>query len=498
MYMEHIIQLVIVLFTLSIVFERLIDFLKQYLSCRKLFGQWFWVGDTTTKYASNSVEELRRHYRILKLNLSVGFITAVLCHANLFELLGSSQPGKEIGWALQAPLFSKAWWDKIVIGPQFLLANIYWLLGCLLAGAFISLGSKVWHDLLDLLLLAKDARRTAFTAMQRALDFSKLGGDEQLNKIQAAIAEYSADWQNSYPELTGVGISNKIYEQNGNSSDQKVIQFHVVKKLPLDALGLRLPGFVDYFGYRIPTDIVEAGRMTPSWLYDGSSDLPRRCGASISRSSPASKTTGTIGLKVSRTSNETTRYYLLTCCHVAMASEMSSGPVDILEGEQIIAPEIDCPGQLCNRPAQQIGQVVEARLSEHTDSALISLDFSDAVTAIVNGFHPISGYRSIVKDDINKLTVGFCGAASGIRTNILVRGYKLNKTAIYPPLTKLTRLSNLIALNRCTQEGDSGAAVLDVDNRIVGMIVGQDESFTYVIPIQQIRAQHSYFNCVNI
>lgn len=147
--MEEIIQIVTVLFILSMIFERISEFLKQYLSCKKVVGVGCHiVGDTSTKHPSGSKEEKRREYRILKMNLFLGFLTSFLAHASFFDLLRNLEnPGKVIGW----PKDLSSIFNDITIGTP-----VQFVVGCLFTGAFISMGSKFWHDLLDLLLQAKN------------------------------------------------------------------------------------------------------------------------------------------------------------------------------------------------------------------------------------------------------------------------------------------------------------------------------------------------------
>jgi hypothetical protein len=134
------------------IFERINEFLKQYLSCKKvIFLGWYIVGDTTTKYPTGSKEEKRREYRILKMNLFIGFMTSFFAHASFFDLLKNiKNPGSVIGWPTDFSLVL----TNINFGTPF-----QFVVGCLFTGAFISMGSKFWHDLLDVLLQTKDYKR---------------------------------------------------------------------------------------------------------------------------------------------------------------------------------------------------------------------------------------------------------------------------------------------------------------------------------------------------
>jgi len=159
--MTEYIGLIITLFLLSMICERLADFFKNYLGetstgSGRVIGRLLRMGDLTTRNDPDSKEEDRRYYKILKINIWCGFFTALALNADLFNIINhKDEPFKAIGWdgviMIWDPNFP--WeWDLI---PQALI----FITGCFGTGFFISFGSKFWHDLLDIVYQVKNYRR---------------------------------------------------------------------------------------------------------------------------------------------------------------------------------------------------------------------------------------------------------------------------------------------------------------------------------------------------
>ncbi len=491
--MNDIIQLVTILFILSLICERVAEFTKNYFCGKKIFGL-FITGDTLTKYSTNSLKEQRRHYRILKINLLIGFITAFLCHASLFDIIRSMKsPGMAIGWPDTFSLEGLGLCGDI----NCFFSNITFLLGCFFTGAFISLGSKFWHDLLDILLQIKNLKQQA-TISKNNLDFYALPVDEQVSKIQAAIELNWKRWMSTIPNVTGVGIANKLKEENGKvkTVPQKVIQFQVFQKQSPAEVDVLVPSFVDYGAYRIPTDIIEGSELEPQYIHPGDESLPRKCGSSVSRAED--KSTGTISLKVRRIEGGIMRHYLLTCAHVLMQREFAQGKKTVNGSSDLLGnPEVVCPGLDTNLRGIKLGKVAEGCLTDFTDSALVDLDEELSLDDEIHEIGDIENKTRAIDDrDVDVLQVKFCGAFSGLVEDKYVRGYGIKKKGKYPRAVSPHFLHQLILIDKCSDNGDSGAAVMDKDNRVIGIVVGSDSHNTFVIPIQSVKSAHKQFQII--
>lgn len=135
--MDAAVTIATILFILSMINERIANFIKLQFSNKSILG--IALGNLRVKSA-NEYDEDERSKRILVLNIVSGTVVALILHADLIEILGHiDKPYDVIGWDKTLP--TRFGWVLLPIG-------------CFLTGCFISLGSKFWHDLLDLLLYA--------------------------------------------------------------------------------------------------------------------------------------------------------------------------------------------------------------------------------------------------------------------------------------------------------------------------------------------------------
>lgn len=151
--MNDIIQLTAILFILSMICERMANFLKMKLSDTKTSLKALGFGNMKVRETDEALEK-NREYRILKLNSICGILTALALKADLIGISNHlADPQVAMGWD-NLP-------DKISF--QYI---IQLLIGCSLTGLFISLGSKFWHDLLDTLLYFKNIKKSAFESQE--------------------------------------------------------------------------------------------------------------------------------------------------------------------------------------------------------------------------------------------------------------------------------------------------------------------------------------------
>lgn len=150
--MEKFITLVTALLTLSLISERVINWLKLHfgqLGKRLLF--FTSRGEDISKRSDDPVFNTIRERKILGLNIVVSVVVALLMNANVFDLLSLSEPTMHFGW-------KGIHWGAIPITGIFF--NLFYsITGCILGGMCMSMGSKFWHDLLGILLSTKNLRK---------------------------------------------------------------------------------------------------------------------------------------------------------------------------------------------------------------------------------------------------------------------------------------------------------------------------------------------------
>ncbi|MCY1719132.1 hypothetical protein OU798_02180 [Prolixibacteraceae bacterium Z1-6] len=272
---DFLIPFTITVFMLSLIAERVANFVKLYLQGRTLYIIWphilenkfkLWlkirIKILAVKQPTKEAEK-QREYRILTINIIVGILVAVLLNANLFQIIdrifetSTQQKGAVsviIGWDLNNLGIQQwlgllyfvliMWWSTLVFFKHLYENNynnlprskgLVWIaivlfviiplvfivlpwiietfsdseklymireryfnvvqhiLGYIGIGLFLSLGSKFWHDFLDLLLKVKNTR-------------------QQLSEEQTFTNYSTADEIKHLAETSRDGVVVKMYE----------------------------------------------------------------------------------------------------------------------------------------------------------------------------------------------------------------------------------------------------------------------------------------------
>jgi hypothetical protein len=144
---DFFIQITFVLMILSMINEKLVNFIKLQFPDNK-FKRFLTPKVHLSKYAG-AEEHLDAHKKkkvreIQTLSLLIGVALAITCRANLFQIYNP-----EFSWG----------WTELPQDYKFLWDGVTDVFGSLLTGAFLSLGSKFFHDLLGILLEVKQLKR---------------------------------------------------------------------------------------------------------------------------------------------------------------------------------------------------------------------------------------------------------------------------------------------------------------------------------------------------
>jgi hypothetical protein len=128
--MDKIINLVMFLLILSLITEKISDFIKLQFPdlCheKKDMGQ-----------------ETKRQSNIQLITILIGIGVALVSNANLFDLFKESFPQLWARYAMYSPTFNVC----------------FSIFGCILTGFFLSTGSKFFHDLLSMLSEVKNLKK---------------------------------------------------------------------------------------------------------------------------------------------------------------------------------------------------------------------------------------------------------------------------------------------------------------------------------------------------
>ncbi len=498
---QSIILFISILFILSTICERLTNFVKLYVDseCPGL-KQWlstlFGIHGRINRRRLNENDEKLRELNILKVNIFFGFVTALIMDADLILMLSNlTNPGSTMGW-------QHSWKDFFANKTLYedIFSVLLKILGWFLTGCFISLGSKFWHDLLDLLLEIKDAKNQInqeTTTKLAAGDFGALDTEQQKQIIKDAINDKFDSWKGSYSGITGVSAAFKTV--SGQKLPTRAIQFHVNSKGKGSAF---VPDKIYHQGYFIPTDIIQVGKAKAlRCLYPGDEDTIRKLGSSISRAGQVNKetTTGSICLKAYRYENGKKVYYLLSCFHVLFPDEMNSNYQTILSdglyysnGNNINNPEVVSPGTFCKQNSSWIlAKATDGAMDDSMDAGLARLIDEQYLSASIYDLGEINDTYTPNKNDENVLNVKILGCRSGIhRGGILANDSTDKKTITYS--FGDFEISNLLQIDGIgAQGGDSGAPVIDEQNRILGMVIAatDDGTTTFAVPIVSIMSK---------
>jgi hypothetical protein len=141
--MDAFIQIIFVLLILSMITEKITNLIKMRpTSWAKQFCMLFLKKKKKSEIKDEKEEKIRQ---VQLISVVVGIVVAVATRASIF---GISDPNFELGW------HAFDWeQDNMLL---YLVADFF---GSVFSGIFLSLGSKFFHDLLDLLLESKNLKR---------------------------------------------------------------------------------------------------------------------------------------------------------------------------------------------------------------------------------------------------------------------------------------------------------------------------------------------------
>lgn len=138
--MEHLTQVILTLFILSLVTERVTNYLK--LKRDKL------------RLKKSGQEEKSRVFKIFKLALWSGIAVAAIVKADFFEMINPQHTQGITTWEVYLAQLAENQESSKFWRIGFLI------LGILITGSFVSQGSRFFHDLLDIFLQFKVGRST--------------------------------------------------------------------------------------------------------------------------------------------------------------------------------------------------------------------------------------------------------------------------------------------------------------------------------------------------
>jgi hypothetical protein len=450
------ISVAIMLFILSMISERFVTWVKIYFGKA---GRSLWIlfnkqKCNLRKAAQTKEEEKSLEVQVLGLNIVLSIMIALAAHADLFNVFSMDDPYKALGWS---GVEIKDIWNFLGI-----------VSGCMLTGLFISLGSKFWHDLLDLLLYAKNLKAKLSDPQTYDADsidqLTEYLSFTQSDLVKLAIEQNSSYLQTKFPNINFLNDSVTLTE--GERKDVLCIYLrdNVSGGIP-EKVPVKLPSGKTI---NVATEVVTGvGYAKVSGGLDG---------PVANKNSPDYKGSGCC---IAEDNNGT---YLVTNGHVPCEGDFSNplfntGNSDILYG------------------GKKIGDWYYGSMSTQGDFALVRLTDPDSFKESSNAEAFNGQLRDIDKKDYfqpvtvrGQVTTDHgTGYIIEVTQKKIAIQYNYGQTIIFDEAILLGNSKDRKTCGPASDYGDSGGAVYDDQMRLIGIITGIiDNRFTVVIPLRTL------------
>ena len=256
--------------------------------------------------------------------------------------------------------------------------------------------------------------------------------------VNAALDEHRASLL-AFDGVQGVAIGWRRWR--GVRIPQRALIVFVRSKLPDEEVrGAALPKTLTTDSTRVRVDVVQTGTFQRHSIRSGGDEIGTSGGEEL----------GTLGCFA--LDNETHRAVALTAMHVTRGLECppESGATMSFDGKQFGA--VTCGSRT------------------GIDAAKIATVPSVVISFSIRGIGAVNGWRRISTTDDHNRTVRVFGATSGMMVG-----------KIREPLAVISNsemhLNPAIIVEVPTHHGDSGAVIVDSQNRALGMLVGEPDEF---------------------
>lgn len=294
----------------------------------------------------------------------------------------------------------------------------------------------------------------------------KKASKKQLHQLQAHVDRNYKRWFARYTNIYGIEVTMK--QVAGKPVDDCLsFVFHVTAKS--DNITKKIPPYlpvIDEKGKRInvPTDVIEAGALTLQGIKLGDT-------AKNSRVSLA----GTISYYFRNPRG----VFLCSNMHVLAPHLLNRGIISYDRRRGHPPEEI----VISNNAISATADLLRGQFNG-LDIAFARIDnplVPEVIEPLIRSVGEVKGVLDLDDSNVSTARLSFCGRTSGLR-QCRVRSLRAKKATEFQNVF----LTNLIKLERCTVDGDSGAPVFDQRSRIVGVVIGRDNDYSYAMPINDI------------
>lgn len=464
--MDKSISIIILLFILSLISERFINWLKLCFFKKNNRFLWWTYSlkfDYSTKSNNEQIEKIRER-KIIGLNIVCSSIISLLIGANFFEIIKGQTPYESL-----TPIFEL---DFSIKDKGGFKAYLKFLLGSIVTGLFMSMGSKFWHDTLDMLFAMKKIRQKAFDPNSyKAENIQQL--EEYVETSNYEIVKLAFD-ENEKMIINKAGVNGCGIEFD-NLKKQYVIVVYQDKSRPYDKITQPLKFKLRHGQIiNIPVVIFEAKRAEVQNTLKTNFDIWN--GSFLNNA-------GSIGCFLT---DEDNNKYLLTCYHCVLEKNQPNFTFSKNLHRKVFSSKMG---------DREIGQINKAVINDSIDAAIIKINPD---ISIDNHYNKIQIPKVLcIFDEGSKMNnkkvyvrgikSSFDGAqVTGINYSINFDYTKLSKS--YSDKHNIKNLIGISYKNKpVTEPGDSGCPVFDKqDFSLIGIVIGADDQKSYVIPVDRI------------
>lgn len=475
--------IVITLFVLSMISERLTNFLKLNLQVwfpdprrdpeyyqkvppwRKRIGRCLLLKNLMRVEQDDDMEKARAG-GVINLAVICGVLVAIMANADFFYIIVHGHTRSEY-WVGTFPWEGWGW-------LEFLKKVAGRCIGWMLTGLFISLGSKFWHDLLDLLLYSSNLKRKLSDpntflseSASEVREFVELTPRELGNM---ALGQYAAELRKQ-PHVLDVVFGKK--QVRGVVRDALIVYVTETPAVqPSAGVEVRLASGRKV---RVPVVYEAIGRLPEAQFALG--DSLRRSGSAFD---------GTLGciFQGRDPASGDLSYFALTCNHVFTdntTTEGSGGWID--NGTVRIKNHVLGKWRygLFNR-AFDIALVAidPGQIGKYSDQFALNLKASVRVLTDADVAARLALTRHSTKRD---------SPAKGRLAAILESEFQIKYNDKNHGIAGLLEIAGFESgrPRAISRKGDSGALVYDDNGELAGMIIAGNDEYSYAIPMTTIE-----------
>ena len=341
-------------------------------------------------------------------------------------------------------------------------------------------------------LRTNDEPKTDIETKEARLSFLKLNDQNQKRVIKEYQKANQKQLIQDYPEIKGFSISRR----NNIKNEPFCLTIDIGEKLPEYSVKKMIPkqiSFTDSEGklYVFETDINGVGQPSASIVPDdnyfvGDGIMPKKIGLSCSRQD-STDDAGTIGLKVLRDGKP----HLLSCFHVLCGPELyKNGELFLYEPNGL--KKIVSPANKDGDIPEPIATFRYGFIDSSIDGAVAELKSDNSLE---NAFYKVGGQPNGVmyfnyELDYSSEPIKLIGRTSKLSYSEII--------SIDHYITQFYYMSNgeivhqqhfdsIIKARKFSDKGDSGGVVLNENNQIVGLLFGDDDMFSYIIPYNTLK-----------